>query len=357
MRNTHSVMVLALLFAPLSAANAVQVVDDPELKTWVDEEHKEFVVTGGPFHLPAGTMSPDMMAGEHDSGGHSHDESARTPMMKVEWPIEGFMEGWKMRLYEPDGTEVPQEILHHFVGVNFDRRQLVYPVVERFLAVGQETADVELPALVGLPLEKGTELGFYAMWSNTLGRDLDVYFELRLPYSETAPALSVLPIYLDVNNVIGESSTYDLPPGESLKEFEFEVPVEGSLLIVGGHLHDYGKWVRLENAETGEVLVQIDADFDESGQVSGMEREILGFGENALYMRPGKKYRLVARYVNPTNHLMPDAAMGHMMGAFAPADYSRWPGVDRDSEVYRIDLTGLPPSEIREGGSQGYSHD
>jgi len=236
-----SLLAAAVLHAPSPpAAMHHPNLDDPELRAWVDEEAGEFVVTGGPFHLPAGTRSPDMMAGGDHSGGHEHDEHSRTPLMRVEWPIAGFMQGWKMRLHEPDGTAVPQEVMHHFVGVNFGRRQLAYPVAERFLAVGQETSDVEVPALGGLPLEQGTELGFYAMWSNTLGRDVDIHFELRIPFTTQEPALTVMPMYLDVNNVIGETSTFDLEPGDNYKSWEFEVPVEGSVLMVGGRLQRAG---------------------------------------------------------------------------------------------------------------------
>jgi hypothetical protein len=333
---------------PVSTTDKLDL-DSPVLSTWVDTENQEVVIRGGPFHLPAGTMAPGMMPGGEHSGGHGHDMHSRTPVMKVSWPIDGYLQGWKIRLRDSDGAAVSQEILHHFVGVNFSRRQLVYPVAERFLAVGQETADVELPDLVGLPLEAGTELGFYAMWSNLTGDDLDVNFELRLPYTEAEPALKVMPFYLDVNNVIGESSTFDLLPGENLKVFNFEVPVEGSLLMVGGHLHDLGKWVRLEDAETGEVLAQVDAEIGEAGAVLSIGRKILGYGEDAVYLETDHRYRLVAKYVNPMDQTMPDAAMAHMMGAFVPADYGDWPALDRDSEISKIDMAGLPPGELRVG--------
>ncbi len=43
---------------------------------------------------------------------------------------------------------------------------------------------------------------------------------------------------------------------------------------VGGHLHEFGTQVRLENAETGEVLVKLDGLY-EDGRFVGVEQKIL----------------------------------------------------------------------------------
>ncbi|MEE8146920.1 MAG: hypothetical protein V3T24_04900, partial [Longimicrobiales bacterium] len=255
----------ALVQAPLAAPaiSNVRTVDDPSLEVTVDSVAQEVVIRGGPFHVPATAVQAEDAPMNH----HSHDAGDRSPIMKIEWPIEGWLRGFSLRLKERDGTALPSALVHHFVAVNFDRRQLVYPVMERLFAVGPETADVLLPPIVGIPLDPGQQLGFHAMWSNTLGRDLDAYVELRIPYlsSTQEPQFQVLPLYLDVNNVIGETSTFDLHPGVNEKTFEFMVETPGKILMVGGHLHDYGEWVRLEDVESGEVLVEVKGDLDEEG--------------------------------------------------------------------------------------------
>ncbi len=50
-----------------------------------------------------------------------------------------------------------------------------------------------------------------------------------------------------------------------------------------GHLHDYGEWVRLEDVETGEVLIEVTGELDEKGKTHGVERKIIGFGDDALH--------------------------------------------------------------------------
>ncbi|RMH12216.1 MAG: hypothetical protein D6701_13820 [Gemmatimonadetes bacterium] len=338
--------------APVVPLAVVPPAHDPVLTVTVDSTTNEVVVRAGPFELPApgggghqhegGAM--DMNAG----GGHDHSQHVRTPVMRIDWPVEGWMRGFSFTLTEPDGTKIPSEILHHFVAVNFERRQLVYPVVERLFAVGQETESLLLPPIIGVPLTKGNDLGFYAMWANTLGRDLEVNLELRIPFlpSDAPPRFEVLPLYLDVNNVIGETSTFDLLPGVSTHSWEFTVPTAVTVLAVGGHLHDYGSWVRLEDAETGEVLVQVNAERDEAGHVLGVERKELINGPG-LRLEPGKRYRIVGAYDNPTDEAFPEGAMAHLMGIVVPDDPAAWPSIDPSNRWYQLDLAGLPEGEIR----------
>lgn len=276
-------------------------------------------------------------------------------IMRIGWPVEGWLRGFSLRLKEADGTELPAAIIHHFVALNYERRQLVYPVIERLFAVGQETSDVLLPPIVGIPLDQGQALGFYAMWSNTLGRDLTAYLELRVPYLSAMqkPRFEVLPLYLDVNNNIGGTSTFDLEPGVDEKAFEFEVETAGRIMMAGGHLHDFGEWVRLEDVETGEVLIEVRGALDEQGKTRGVERKIIGFGEDALRLEPGRRYRIVARYDYPGSETLKDGAMGHMMGIFVPDDLSDFPKLDRSADIYHLDFTNLPAGELHVDGAIG----
>ena len=343
---------VALTQSPLVVPVMIEdpLVDGPGLELRVDSVTQEVVMRAGPFHVASTTMAPadEMMA-------HTHDASALTPVMRIDWPVEGWMRGFSLRLKEPDGAELPSALIHHFVALNYERRQLVYPVIERLFAVGQETADVLLPPIVGVPLDEGQGLGFYAMWSNTLGRDLTVFIELRVPYLSTTqePQFQVLPLYLDVNNQIGGTSTFDLEPGATEKSFEFEVAAAGRILMVGGHLHDYGAWVRLEDAETGEVLIDVKGDLDEEGRIHGVERKIIGFGNRGLHVRPGRKYRIVGRYDYPRSETLKDGAMAHMMGLFVPDDLSDFPELDRTADIYHLDVTGLPQEELHVGEASG----
>ena len=119
----------------------------------------------------------------------------------------------------------------------------------------------------------------YVAWHNDTGKDLHgVQMKLRMlwtPKNQNPPPVNSLPIYMDVNLTVGGSNTFDVPPGKSEKAHEFTLPVGGRLLGVGGHLHDYGVRVRLEDAETGKVLTVVEATRDSAGQGEQGEPEAL----------------------------------------------------------------------------------
>ena len=142
--------------------------------------------------------------------------------------------------------------------VNFSRRQLLYSAAERLMGAGTETDDeISVPKTIGVPMTPGMKLGMYVAWHNDTGKDLDgVYLKLTMlwtPKNQNPRPVNSLPIYMDVNLTVGGSNTFDVPPGKSSKAYEFTLPVGGRLLGVGGHMHDYGVGVRLEDAETGKV--------------------------------------------------------------------------------------------------------
>lgn len=309
----------------------------------VEPDRGLVVMEAGPFDVPPTEHHEDR------PGGHAgHDETS--PLIRFQWPVAGWYRGFRVRLVDRDGDPVPDGILHHVIGVNFDRRQVVYPVPERFLGVGTETRDILLPEAFGIPLERGSALGVYASWQNDTGEAVeDVYLQVALAYTsvnvEEEPE-EVVPIYIDTHNVIGGTNAYDLPPGHLRKSYEFELPVDGALLGLSGHLHDYGRSVRLEDAETGEVLVELKGIADEEGRVHAVEQRIFrrffGLLDDRIPLKEGHRYRVVGEYYNPTDETIEDGAMAHLSGIFAPAGMEGWAAVDSTSAAYRRDVAALP---------------
>lgn len=313
----------------------------------VDSINQELVVYAGPFNVPAmegPSPSEMMLAGE--GGGHDHGE--RTPMIRFDWPMDAWFKGFSFSVAEADGSLLPTHIMHHAIGVNYDRRQLVYEVPERLIGVGTETEPVLLPDFLGVPLEEGMRLGVYAMWHNDTGRDLDeVYLRLAIPWSpSTDSPEAVFPIYMDVDNGIGTSNTWDMNPGTTVQSYEFEMPIDGALLAAGGHMHDYGQYVRLEDVETGEVLVELIPDLDADGKILSLERKIFRKFFNAvddrLILEGGRRYRVIGEYDSPLDHTLVEGAMAHIVGLFAPVNPDEWPAIDHASDVYALDISGLP---------------
>lgn len=152
--------------------------------------------------------------------------------------------------------------------------------------------------------------------------------------------------------LVGLAAT-SLPGGNLPAHRSLEERVGAIALMVGGHLHDYGEWVRLEDVETGEVLIEVRGELDEEGKTHGVERKIIGFGDDALHIEPGRKYRIVVRYDYPGSETLTDGAMGHMMGILVPDDLSDFPELDRSADIYHLDFTNLPAGELHVDGAIG----
>ncbi|MGH7581588.1 MAG: hypothetical protein ACREL5_00010 [Gemmatimonadales bacterium] len=322
----------------------------------VDSVHHRVIVTAGPYHLPPmdmdGMMSMDMGMG----GGHAaHGELLLT---KFQWPNTDWLRGFKVEILDRDGHLMPQRTMHHMEFINYDRRQLVYPLAERVLGVGEETAPVVLPRSVGVPVDKGMHMGVYLMWNNDTGHDLDgIYYRLTLicsPANTTPRPLAALPFKVDINSDPGMPDSYDVPPGGRTRVYNFTIPVSGRLLGVGGHLHDFGAQIRLEDVRTGKVLAHVQGIMDKTGHELGVSHQLLAIKGRGPHLRAGHPYRLVAVYINPTKDTL-RAVMAVMGGLFAPDDIRDWPKIDYTNPDYLHDIAVLlrqaSDVEVAESGS------
>ncbi len=348
-------LVWSPILAAMLAAGTNQGPVEPKVTVSVDSSRKELIVTAGPFDLP--NMPP--MADAMMDHGASHD----TPIQRFQWPIDGWLRGFELELKDSRGNPVPRDVIHHMIMVNFSRRMLLYPAPERLLGAGTETEDIKVPKTIGVPLKPGMDLGMYVAWHNETGKDLHgVHMTLRMlwtPKNQNPQPVNSLPIYMDVNLTVGGSNTFDVPPGRSEKVYEFTLPVGGRLLGVGGHLHDYGVGVRLEDAETGKVLTKVEAIRDSAGKVSKVSRELFAVRGDGLKLEANRRYRVVGVYDNPTGETLVKGAMAHMSGLFAPDDLSKWPTIDETDPDYQRDVASLQVRGTAAGaehGGQGGHH-
>ncbi len=343
-------MLASLLLATtlaISAAVPRSPVAEPQVAISVDSARGEVIITAGPYDLP--NMPPDMA--EMHMG---------TPqVLRFDWPVDGGLRGFNLSMQTADGKPLPKSIIHHLIAVNFDRRQIVYQMVERLFGWGKETDPVMLPSGVGVPLSKGQHLGVYAMWHNDSGHDIhNAYLKMTLAFIPRARLQNpVLPLYVDVNNHIGGVTTFDVPPGKSTRAYDFEFPLSGRLIGIGGHLHDYGVAVRFEDAETGKVLVRLKSDRDSKGEISKVGRFIWGFHEEAMPIEAHHKYRVVAEYDNPTGKTIAQGGMGHINGVFSPNDMADWPVLDLANADIQRDIAALPIYHDMRASRPAKAHD
>jgi hypothetical protein len=316
---------------------------NPPVTVTVDSEKHLVVVSSGPWHLPPMSMDhnvPMMMGGMGE-----HDANPELLLIKFPWPMKSWLRGFNLIITDKDGKVLPQRTMHHMEFMNFDRRQLVYPTIERLLGIGEETASIRLPKTVGVPLDSTQEVGVFVMWNNDTGHDLDginLRFELiYLPNNLTPRPVAALPFKVDVNLTPGIIDAYDVPPGGSSKSVEFTVPVSGRVLGVGGHMHDHGVELRMEDASTGKVLARVHTLHDKTGAVIGVSRQLLAVKGRGVHLRAGHVYRLVSVYENKTSQPV-RGVMGLMGGLFAPDDLRDWPKLDRTNKEYLRDIAVTP---------------
>jgi hypothetical protein len=334
----------------------------PTVKVTVDSSRHELTVTTGPFDLP---NMPPMEDHAMMDLGMSHD----TRLQRFEWPVEGWFRGFRVALFDAQGRPVPSHVVHHMIMVNFSRRQLLYSAAERLMGIGTETEEVTVPKTIGVPMKPGMKLGMYIAWHNDTGADLEgVQLKLTMlwtPKNQNPPPVNALPIYMDVNLTVGGTNTFDVPPGKSRKAYEFTLPTGGRLLGVGGHMHDYGTQVRLEDAETGKVLTQVVAERTPEGKLIKVSRKLFGVSGKGLRLKPNHRYRVVGEYDNPTGEVRVKGAMASMVGLFVPDDMKRWPAIDPRDPIYRRDIaslqvrgatTGSKPAGHQHSGSAHQSH-
>jgi hypothetical protein len=331
-----------MLWSWILGASLAMITDGtppPPVRVSIDSSRHELTITSGPFDLP---NMPPMDHHAMMDLGMSHD----TPVQHFAWPVDGWFRGFRVDLTDAQGQPVPRHVMHHLIMVNFSRRQLLYSAAERLMGAGTETdAEISVPKTVGVPMKPGMKLGMYVAWHNDTGADLEgVYLKLTMlwtPKNQNPQPLNALPIYMDVNLTVGGSNTFDVPPGRSSKSFEFTLPVGGRLLGVGGHMHDYGSRVRLEDAKTGKVLTQVVAERSAQGKLVKVSRKLFGVSGDGLKLKANHRYRVVGEYDNPTGELRVKGAMAHMVGLFVPDNLKRWPSIDPRDPIYRRDLASL----------------
>jgi hypothetical protein len=343
-------MLALMLLCAASIAGAQDAKPKTTVTVQVDSVRRQVIIVAGPFDLADAKPMPGM--------AHDMMHMTDSPMMRFEWPVDGWMNGVNVRLYKENGDSVPLRILHHMPMFNFDRRSLVHTMVERLFSWGQDTQEIVLPAGVATPLPQGDHLGFVIAWHNDTGEDLHgAYMRMTLSYLPPKEVkVPVIPWYVDVSNVYGGENSFDLPAGKTTQRFDFQVPVSGRLIMVGGHMHDYGQWVSLVDSVTGRTLVKLKTDEDKKGHITKTGRFIFGFNEDALRIKANHTYTVYSHYDNTTGKPIAMGGMGLVAGIFQPDSLSLLPKIDYTNPLTVKDLKSLPADLGDEDAEDAHEH-
>jgi hypothetical protein len=285
----------------------------------------------GPMTLPANT---------------DHMKMPQPPDLVWEVPMDGWLLAYHPRLVDAGGNAVPGTPLHHTAFWNENRADFLCPNKEEHIfGAGSEMTDwAEVPGY-GYHVQKGDKIRIETMVYNPTATSYDkVYLEVRIPYADNAGTLSsrniilnVYPAWMDVNSC-GDSS-YNLPAGKSEKTGTVTVKYDGVLLGVGGHLHDYGRQVVLQDVSRKETVATLDAEVDAQGRLESVPVKLF-VQEGGYKFGAGDVLKISATYENPTGKMLHDGAMGIAVGYFVPADDTKMVALRRKAKPTH-DMAGM----------------
>lgn len=265
------------------------------------------------------------------------------PASVGEFPVDGSIYALHAELLDEHGQHLPAALLHHMNVMDPNERELFLPISRRILASGMETGEIRFPWLLfGARIQSGQHVLANAMVHNPTNvgyRGVRVRLVLSyVPANRPWPLFSVYPWQLDVAFPVGDKS-FDLPPGRSERSYEGSPAVPGKVIVIGGHMHAYGRALEFWDATTGKLLWRGEPAPAPAGEASpvpvGKLYSLTGLG---LHITPDHRYRVRVIYENPTGQMIPNGGMGVVGGLFKPDRKAVWPTTDRSDSLYQRDL-------------------
>jgi len=302
-----------------------------QLDAKVDAAAHTVTLRVGPMNLPART---------------SHMKMPQPPDLVWEIPMDGWLLAYHPKLVDAGGNAVPGTVLHHVAFWNENRADFLCPNKEEHIfGAGSEMTDwAEIPGY-GYRVQKGDRIRVETMMHNPTDTSYDkTYLEVVIPFQDASadasatPRKNVYPAWMDVKSC--GNSSYDLPAGKSEKTGSVTVKYDGVLLGVGGHLHDYGKEIVLQDASHKETVATLDAKSDEQGHLESVPVKLF-VQEGGYKFAAGDVLKIFATYENPTGKLLHDGAMGIAVGYFAAADDAKMAALRRNPKMSH-DMAGMP---------------
>ncbi len=272
-----------------------------------DASAQVMTVRVGPFHLMANA---------------DHNATPQAPDLYLTIPVDGWLIAYHPRVVDGAGATLPNKVLHHVAFWNITRPDFLCPNKEEHIfGAGGEMND--WPALPGFGyrVHKGERIRVNTMWHNPTSTHYPVtYLEVRMEYRRAAPGValkSVYPTWFDVKRC--GNSGYDLKPGKNVTSGDFTLGFTGTLLGLGGHLHDYGERLDVQKAVKNESIATLPSKLDPAGRILAMP--VVTFTDRGGYrLSKGEIVRVTATYNNRAGKPLPDGAMGIAVGYFLPDD-------------------------------------
>ncbi|HYL13301.1 MAG TPA: hypothetical protein VEV41_09700 [Terriglobales bacterium] len=294
-------------------------VSPARLEVSDDSAAQSLTVRLGPLNLPAHA---------------THMQVAQPADQFFPIPFDGWLLAYHPRLVDQAGNSLPGRMLHHVAYWNTNRSDFLCPNhQEHIFGAGSEMNDWQSVPGFGYRVHPQDRIRVSSMFHNPTDTGYtNAYLEVRIEYRLAGKdrLKSVYPAWFDVQQC-GESD-YDLEPGRNITSGTLKLDYSGVLLGVGGHMHDYGRELALENVTRKENIATLDASLDAKGRLLSIP--IVYFVQQGGYhLNKDDVVKVTATYDNQSGKQVPQGAMGMVVGYFLP---------DNDSEMWQQLVQATP---------------
>jgi hypothetical protein len=275
-----------------------------------DEARHVLTVRLGPLKLPAG-------AGMN---------VPQAPTQHFTVPFDGWLTAYHPGLEDASGKALPGRLLHHVAVFDLNQSNFLCPTQpEHIFGAGGEMTDWPATPGLGYRVRRGDKILVKTMFHNDEPTSYpETYLSIKIDYqpieSGQQPLIGVRPMWFDVKGC--SESAYDLKSGRNITSDEFKLASGGTLIGVGGHMHDYGRELTLVDVTRNQPIATLDAKLDPEGRLVSIP--IVLFKESGGFpLAKDDLIRVTAVYENPTGRYLPQAAMGIAVGYLVPDDTGR----------------------------------
>lgn len=278
----------------------------------------------------------------------------RLPVQMTSMPIDGWLHGFQVAMKDAEGLPLPGGRLHHVNFIDPDDRELFSPVARRVFAAGSHTRGVDLPGVIGYPVQLSDRLLIAAVFESPPEEEIaEAYLHVEFSYSQEGESLieprNVYPFHLDVMGFVG-TRAFRVPPGRSMRSWQGSPAVEGRVLALGGHVHDFATRLRLVDVTTGAVLWDVRPSTDRDGRLAGLPVGEMWWGLGKR-IAPDHVYRITVEYDNPLDVAAPEGGMGEIGGIILVRKGIAWPALDPTDPAYVRDLEETLAAPDRPAGA------
>ncbi len=256
-------------------------------------------------------------------------------------PLDGWLHGFVVAMRDGEGLPLAPDLLDHVVFVDPDDRELFSAVARRVFASTPDIRRADIPGLIGYPVEAGDRLLIAAEFRPPAEEEigeafLHVTFSFSLEGENLIEPRNVYPFHLDVMG-FGSNRAFVVPPGKSRRSWQGSPAVEGRVLALGGHVHDFATRLRLLNVSTGAVVWDVVPESSREGQVEGIPIHEMWWGLGRK-ISPDHLYRIEVEYDNPHPVPAPGGGRGEIGGIILVEKGIAWPKLDPVDPDYAEDL-------------------